>query len=258
MDPIVAFIPTYKEGTLVQGAIRSVTNVAEYIIVYDGSTDAADIQGEQTQLGEWIPDIYLESSWETESAKRNEMLNCARRLIGDNFWILNIDADEILVWGENLPDYLSALNPGVDSEENIPSFKRTEGVFVPLPPFPPLHYGKENWSRWRKDITTHVEKWAYRQPGIFTDHAPSRLYHSTLIDEFVVSSWQIKTPNGITIALTHGVSEYPPIYGEPHLHHRPYLRRGERTGYRASFQGEEAKYMEAHGIEKASFTVKSN
>lgn len=258
IDPIIALIPTYKEGTLVQGAIRSVAGICSEVIVFEGSTDPdVPIEGDKTDFGEYEPDFFIDGMWNSEAEKRNEML-AFTRLLYSNFWILNIDADELLVWGEQLPDLLSVLRPGIDSQENIPSFKRTEGVFVPLPPFPPLRNSKESWKQYRLDMLAHVRDWAHRQPGQFTDYAPSRLYHSSLIEEYLVSSWRIRDRNGNEIALTHGVCENPPVYGEPHLHHRPYLRRGERTGYRASFQGDEAKYMEEHGIEKAHFTVTSN
>lgn len=237
-DPIVALISSYKEGTLIQGTIRSVLacNPA-LILVNDSPTKDVkvtwnEVNAEDTDTGfRWLtkpttePDfapLYLHatqfdleqpSSFPSESVKRSYMLAKARRRIEGDFWILTIDADEILIWGEYLQDWLNILQPGYpDSIENIVPLKRTEA--------------------------------AWRETGGFaTDIAPSRLVHSSLVERYLVSCWQVQTPDGKTVALSHSPAERMPMYGEPHIHHRSYLRRHERAAIRAH-EGEERQHSQ--------------
>ena len=218
-DPIIALISSYKEGSLIQGTIRSIYDVAMKIIIFDGKHQEEDIEGPATNLGIYhnAERVYfLHGEWDSETDKRNAMLECAksRFAIADSgFWILTIDADEILVWGEYLPDWLEALNPGYPGDENIVPIKRTEMQ---------LHPTTKN---------------------VWTDLAPSRLVHSSMIKEYLVGCWKIKTPDDLEGFLNHvSPAPMPAVPGEPQIHHRAYLRRNARSKHRSS-QGEEAKWI---------------
>src|SRR5215469_15265455 len=114
--PIICLISSYKEGALIQGAIRSAFGFCKTIYVCEGLTEPTEVEGEETNLGDYSPDRavgglgdirYHSGRWKLESDKRTGMIRAAKRDFGsEDFWILTLDADEVLVWGENLRDYL--------------------------------------------------------------------------------------------------------------------------------------------------------
>lgn len=225
-DPIVALIATCKEGQLVQGAIRSALACCSEVFVYEGLTEPAEVSGDDTDVGKWYPFVnWYEDEWAAESAKRSEMLAAAKLHMQGDFWILTLDADELLVWGENLPDWTGQLNPGYFGKgkgtgttgENVVPLLRTE-------------------ARWDSGL-------------VYADVAPSRLVHSSLVDRYLVSCWQAVTPDQQTVVFDHYKSERQPFPGEPHIHHRAYLRRGERKLQRLS-KGEEQRWLDERGLRR--------
>lgn len=224
MDPIIAFISSYKEGTLIQGTIRSLLNASvDHIIIFDGPTDLDRIvEGAETDIGPYRTaykykgkPIGVKGQWEGEAVKRTEMLDFARhRFPADPyFWILTIDADEILVWGEYLRDWLMQLRPEIG--EVVVPLRRTEAA------------------------------WDMNFGGFITDVAPSRLIHSSLVKKYLVSCWRMETFGKPSVfEASHYRAERMPNYGEPHIHHRHYLRRPNRAGVR-EHEGEEREYTEA-------------
>lgn len=246
-DPVICCISSYKEGQLIQGAIRSVHRHVHSIFVCEGATEPEMPEENEsyipTDLGPYSPQAgisftrsglsYYEGTWKSEADKRSSILRDARRVLPfADFWILVLDADEILVWGEYLVDYLSVLNPGRNSVENVPSLKRTEAAMVPY---------RENMQS--------DEIYANRPVGVWTDLCPSRCYHSSLIERYSVGAWQIITQNGQTAYLDNKPSERTPAFGEPHIHHRPYLRRGERKSLRLT-HGEEERWLIERGLKR--------
>ena len=213
---------TYKEGILPQGAIRSVLKCTQNIIVFEGTTEK-EIENSElyppTDLGGYKRYLAHKGFWTSESEKRTAMLHYAKHKFGQNFWCLLIDADEILVWGEYLPDWLGQLKPGWGSDENVVPIKLTEGIM-------------------REDDGT-----------LWTDIAPSHLYHSCIIERYSVGAWQIQAKNGMVAVLDRQRALRPPAMGEPHIHHRSYLRRGERFKFRAN-QHEEQRWLDERGLER--------
>lgn len=212
-EPIAVLISAYDEGSLINGAIRSSRDCSPAeIIVFEGPTHSElnPIRGENP-IG---CTTYRESVWESEHEKRTAMLKRARDLIRDDFWILTLDADEILVWGQHLRDWLGQLRPGYPGGENVVPIRRTE-------------------AGWNPD-----------GGGFYTDVAPSRLIHSSMVDEYLVSCWRIRTPDDLIFEAGHYRAERMPCYGEPHIHHRHYLRRPDRQPLRES-KGEEYEYTQA-------------
>lgn len=210
--PIVCFISTYREGKLPRGAIRSALKATPHIIVFEGLTESEHVEGEATSLGRQYRQYLKEIAvWKSETEKRNAMLAYARRFFRNDFWILILDGDEILVWGEYLRDWLDVLKPGADSAENVVPLKRTEAS-----------------TAWIEN-----EDGVKVTNGIYTDIAPSRLYHSSIIHSYYVGCWQFHTPDGQIAVMSHRQSDRPPAYGEPHIHHRSYLRRHDRAEFRA-------------------------
>lgn len=211
-DPIICLISSYREGTLIQGAIRSALPLDCPIIVYEGATSVTKPGGPKTDLGKFEQNVFefYYSDWADEASKRNAMLSYARGLHQfrerEQFWILTLDADEILLWAEYLPEWLDALRPGYPlTDENIVPLKLT----VP---------GVDEETR----------------NGLMTWIQPSRLVHSSLIDRYDIGLLRARTPDDKPLWFAAYRSEIPPAFGEPHIHHRYYLRRGQRNQARGT------------------------
>lgn len=223
-DPLSIHISSYKEDRLIQGTLRSIQPLLSFskVLIFEGPTSEHRLDDcPDTNLGHWITKYGVHTGeWETEAAKRNEMLELSREYWDGNFWILTIDADEILVWGEYLIDWLNALKPGYpESEENVASLKMT----VP------------GWEGEKRELQTFV--------------SPSRLLHSSMIERYEIGLLKIRTPTGQEGWFDTLPSQGPPFYGEPHIHHRYYLRRPER----ANLRGYELEYQErARELEKGN------
>lgn len=235
---IVTLISSYKEGSLIQGAIRSASVLGGTIIVREGCTEKLGVRGDKTELGSWEVLVDFNTGrWNSEAVKRTEMIDYARTLIEGEFWILTLDADEILIWGEYLIDWLNVLQPGKGSSENVPALKLTENFWVP--PLPIVI----------TDRPQHKETYGERQVGFWTDRAPSHLFHSSMFKRYTVGAWQFETTDGQTGYLERTPSPNMPAYGEPHIHHRPYLRRYERASMRSN-QGEEQRWLDSWSIKR--------
>lgn len=225
-DPVVALISTYKEGWLLDGTLRSINECCEFAVVFEGATEPSPPTGLKTKynparLG--FPVYETSGRWHSETDKRNKMLAFARiRMKKQPFWILTIDADEILIWGEYLTDWLAQIDiESVEAETGTPIFA------IPLKRTEPSYDEQKGW---------------------YADYVPSRLLHSSCIDHYTVGCWQFRTTDGLDGVLQNGRSPIPPQIGEPHIHHRHYLRRGDRKSFRAS-DHEEARWLLEHGME---------
>lgn len=224
-DPVVCLISSFREGELIQGAIRSAVPCSEKIIVWEGSTNpkASPGMGEKTRLGDMgtaVSNFHV-GAWGDEAKKRNAMLQHARDLMQKPFWILTLDADEILVWSEYLGDWLNALRPGYPrSDQNVVPVKIT----VP-------GYDEE---------TKH---------GPATYIQPSRLVHSSLVARYTNGLVLAVTPDGAKLDFSAYRSEIPPVVGEPHIHHRYYLRRPDRAKTRG-YQLEQEELRKAGVIDE--------
>lgn len=224
-DPIVCLVSTFREGELVQGALRSILPLGCDVIVYEGATSAksSPTLGRRTDLGDFFHSWpgrlwFTEGEWRDEAAKRNAMLDHARTIMeGRPFWALTLDADEILLWAEYLPDWLAILHPSgpPDYEQSV----------LPLKEIQP------------------GEPWTEHGPATMIH--PSRCVHSSFLGEYVTGLVVARTPDGALEAnFTWYPSPLPPVQGEPHLHHRYYLRTGDRAELR-SYR------LEAEELEKA-------
>lgn len=231
-DPIVCLVSTYREGNLARGAIRSALKATQNIIVFEGLTETEHINGDPTIFGNYKKYLKSTANWKSESDKRTAMLKYAKRHYGSNFWCLLVDADEILVWGEYLQDWLHVLSPGPGSDENIVPIKVTEGTIRTT------------------EIELEGEQKVEIPMGVWTDIGPSHLYHASIIDHYVVGAWQFATPDGRVGVLDRKPAMRPPMMGEPHIHHRSYLRRGDRKEFRASGH-EEQRWLNERGITKS-------
>lgn len=245
---IIANIATYQEGEYVHGAIRSVLGICDYVVIAEGCCVENELSGTPTDFSRYraeSPLFIFNHRWYSEAQKRTAMVETARLIAdGKDFWYLTVDADEILVWGEYLPDWLGSLQPGFpESNENIVPLKRTEAFWNDLYAIYAKRDQRGKLKGYRCDITDGVNPWGHYQ----TYTAPSRLIHSSLIDEYVIGTYIIRRPDGTEQPLGHELCPQFPMPGEPHILHRPFYRRGERATLRLRVE-DEHRYLTEKGL----------
>lgn len=231
---IVALISTYKEEEIISSCIKSAFH-CDSVIVFDGSTESNKVTDHKNRFivgGEFedafreaagVPQdefysvpgsdfAYVSGSWNSDAHKRTEMLNFAKRELswGSNAWALWLDGDEILLWGEYLHDHCQRADHETATGGTTLRIQEYDGSVAEC-------FGK-----------------------LIKLHA---------VEEYVMSSYEIKLSNGMTVALpnvplcTQGgipigeiktaddpllARNRPPLQGEPHLLHRFGLRNPER------------------------------
>ncbi len=117
---LVGLVSCYKEGRLVQGAIRSALEACDHVAVFEGpagehledvpESDFGELEGFHFQTGEWT----------TDAAKRTAMVKWCRGY-GSPTWGVWIDGDEVLVNGWALRDALQAVLWRDEEEGGKPS-----------------------------------------------------------------------------------------------------------------------------------------
>src|ERR1035437_7728422 len=237
---IVGCIISYKEGTLIQGAIRSLFPTCREVYVWEGPCQegAEQITG-TTELGKWKTNkkvIYKEGTWETDSQKRNDILAAIqlkwlddKRRKNQAVWMVVIDADELLVWGEYLQDWLE-MAP--DNQFAIPILRTETGV-------------KQEKLTVTEGLILQKKEPLIDAIGIFADKAPTRCIRADMMKRYVVGCYQIELTNGVVIRIGHERAPRIPQQGEPHIHHRSYLRNKDRAELRLN-KGEELEWLLAN------------
>lgn len=208
--PIATAISCYKEAKLVQGAIQSVSCLSGHIWVWEGRNNPDIIDTEPTELStDFNGKIHWNyGEWESEAAKRTAIVRDIKDFYSDGCWILSLDADEILVWGEYLQGWVDTLTPGYpDDDENVVPILMSE-------------LNKESVGGW------------------FCRQSNGRLIHSSMIDYYELASVVFIAPDGKKGYFNHETSPRIPFPGEPHLHHRDYLRKPDRAKFRQHSQEE--------------------
>ncbi len=229
-------ISCYREGTLVQAAIRSAATACDSVIVYEGPA-GEPLPNEEECPGSdftpfeqpvaWSNSILHHGRWRTDARKRQAMLEATRKYDAP-VWGVWIDGDEILMNGEWLRDWLQNVL-WRDDQENP-----TVGFPIPL----------------------------MELDGSLTI-CRAKVVRLDLIAEYLVSSHYLKLVNGqrypagnepLTLqnylAPRREMMEtkdrlyaWPPFPHEPYLVHRSAFRHPARRGLRLHEQ--EAKEMAA-------------
>lgn len=236
---VVGMVSSYKEGPLVQAAIRSLLAVRlDRLYVYEGP--AGD------PLGDDVPDSVFPpgwpanpwacpvssrvNRWRTDARKRDEMLQQAKKdAEGEPFWCVVVDADEVLVGGEFLRDRLQAL--AWDDER-----KGADPSDADNPP----------WARWPLHL---IEA----DGGMHLITA--RVFRGDLLRSIDISSSVVTNESGVQegwgnyaarsavwiegwlAAIDKGqMIAWPPLPCEPHIVHRSNLRHPLRAALRMSQQ----------------------
>ncbi len=224
---IVGLVSSFREGALLESAIRSLAAL-DAIVVFEGPVEQnADLSGPESVIPNRVGNLQVNvvrGEWPADAAKRTAMIewcHTRRWLQGEDVWGLWLDGDEILLWGEYLRDWVTAA-ASVGDEEN-----------------PVL-----GWPISLVELDSSVA-WCR-----------SKLVRIDLIERYLVSSSYVQLKSGQTITIGNlqcwtpldGPTQFaevngetlphwrarPPLQGEPHLQHRwmirPKGREVERQG----------------------------
>lgn len=227
---LIACLPTYKEGRLVQSALRSIVYAVDAVMVWEGSAGKVSLPDgcPETDLGDLLfgpDDDYREGVWASDPAKRTEMLKHVRERFHDRpAWILWLDADEIMVNADYLRDLVrrqmwedEQRGASIVKPDNLP----TGGLI--------LRYVEADGSV--------SKEWG-------------RLVRADLIRRYEVSNLVVEGINGVRNRLGRRIEDArewrdprervhghalvldPPLPGEPHFVHRSHLRHPLRERLR--------------------------
>lgn len=195
--PIVGALSTYREGRLAVDAVRSLLVCCDQVLVLEGPVGDVPERGEPTVLfdGRKPPGGLLRRNggpWASDAVKRTVLLRWAQARVQGPFWLVVLDGDEVLLWPELLPSYL-------DHARQLEQERGPGAVKLKL-----VQYD---------DVSCEVQE------------TGCRLLPGHLIHDYVLSSYQVRLKGMSTVlTLPLGPALRPPVAGEPHIVHRPYLR----------------------------------
>ena len=208
---LIALVSSYREGMLVHGAIRSGRAAMGRVLVFDGPAGPPHERGDRSDFKPFEKDqrvIVKHGKWGSDAGKRTAMLNWCRRYEGPT-WAVWIDGDEVLLWGEYLPDYCRKVM------ENVP---------------PVIAY------------TIKIVE----VDGTVAD-CGAKVIRVDLVQAVLESSYQLKLfGTDAVLSLPNQPAREAPIPGVPHLFHRSFLRPADRAADRLH-QREPAWYAERAG-----------
>lgn len=213
---IIALISSYQEGELLNSAIDS-TLPLDMTMVFEGMTTAdANIDGKFLHpkiSPNGVSYRYYEGWWKSDADKRTDMLEEAKAY-DDDAWIIWVDADEILLYGEYLKDHVRRAEQETATGGTTIRIVEYDGSVAQC-------YGK--------------------------------IVRASKIKHYIMSSYEIELENGMVVALPNvpicsaggipigeitqrddpmfGINR-PPLIGEPHLLHRHGLRDPKREAPR--------------------------
>lgn len=208
---IVGLVPTYREGPLAADAVRSLLPACDAILVTEGAIGTPTGAGQPTQ---WPRDLQknpkvtftVKSEWVNEAAKRNFMLERTRRYPSP-VWGVYVDADEVLLHAELIPSVIWSAEQRAEPGNDVAAIP----ILITEP-----------------------------SGGVARIH---RLIRLDRLERHVLSMSQLQFFNQDTVAVFPNISIWqpgeavtptnrPPLPGEPHLHHRHYLRPPVRDEHR--------------------------
>jgi hypothetical protein len=246
---LVALISAYKEGPLVDGAIRSAMAATENIVVLEGPAgDPLDAQVPESDYEQWGDLIRLKRGrWSTDAKKRTAMIEACRNQYEPPVWGVWIDGDEILCNGEYLPDWLNSIQWQDDcGDPDAPPSMGWPMKLVELDGSVVVCRGKVV----RIDLidSYSVSSSVFRNALGFLhgegNYAYSVSGHVRPFSEWIESEKDAQKRD----AMADQLRLWPPFPCEPHLLHRSALRHPLRRGLRLHEQ-------EASELEKAKLSA---
>ena len=114
---ILGLVPTWQEGRLSWTALASLLPACDHIAAFDGPIGDAPPSGHASVLPKPSNTIHIQTgAWPSDAAKRTAMLRWAqaRTWLSDEDWLVWLDGDEVLLWGEYLPDLIDRASEEAD------------------------------------------------------------------------------------------------------------------------------------------------
>lgn len=211
MRPIVGLVSSYDEGAMLRPCLESLADCCQRILVLDGPIGGLPVVPVDTS--DVPPQAIVRRSrapWDSDAAKRTELIRWAQKWIPGPAWAVVLDGDEILWAARYLPEYLARCEDDPDGAMKLKLVEAGDDVVV-------------------------------YETG-------ARVLPLERIDRYVLSSYQIKLRGSETVvSLPLAPASRPPAYHEPHIVHRAYLRTGARKAVRQSV--DEARRLRALGLD---------
>ncbi len=237
---VIGLVSCFREGRLAADAIRTALEGCDHVIAFEGPVSGSQAAGPESELGRFARSnrVTIEhGEWEDDAAKRTAMLARARLLERSiraraqtqaPAWVVWVDGDEVLVWGEMLAGVLARAEYEITGGGGMPL------RIVELDGSVAMCYGK--------------------------------VISLDAVERYIVSSYHVQLKQGIEVSLPnvpicraggYPLGEQPdneaaldqwlgrhraPLQGEPHLLHRSMLRSPERTAPR--LHDREAQWFE--------------
>ena len=124
---LFGLVSTYLDGNLAYHAVKSALACCDQVLVLEGPCgDPLQADVPATYLGELADDprVTVQTGrWRTDAKKRTAMVEWAHRHASGPTWGLWLDADEYLVNGEFLPDWLQYLT-WMDERDDTPTMRQ--------------------------------------------------------------------------------------------------------------------------------------
>lgn len=242
---IIGLCSSYKEGPLVQGAVRSLLEACERVAVFEGPAgDPIDAPVPWSDFGGLLDDerlTFREGRWRTDARKRQAMLEWAQGLErpqGSSLWGVIVDADEVLINAPYLRDWLNRLDWHEQVNEEVEYLGRPMRL-VEMD-------GSVSWVRGRLLRLDRVIEYKV-STSVFTARYEGRTetFRGGGNQEDSYLDWELPRRE----ALEAGRMIYPPPFTlEPYLVHRSLLRHPLRSGNRLHQQ--EAQELAKIGISR--------
>lgn len=225
---IITAISTYEDEDLLYSAIDSAVNL-DFTIVFDGPTTSTRNHVSLKSYTKYLTPNHssyqrIQGEWKSDADKRTEMLKHIQA-IDEDAWILWLDSDEVLLYGNYLKDHCRRADYETATGGTTIRIVEYDGSVAQC-------YGK--------------------------------IIRAKSVRNYIMSSYEIELNNGMTVALPNvpictagGIPigeikerddpllalNRPPLIGEPHLLHRHGLRNPNREAPR--LHDEEAKDFDA-------------
>lgn len=222
---IVGLVSSYKEGRLIQGAVRSLIPACDAVYVFEGAAGGAILDDvPATDLGPLADRVrFQEGLWRSDARKRTDIIKRVRQRHPSPLWGVWLDGDEVLFNGEYLRDWLQVIQWHDEAKpDERPHLGRPIRI-VELD-------GSVGWTQTSVvridlirnfDVSTvgfvnelGVEQGAGNYPDSYSDWATPRTPYFEA-DQMLI---------------------HPPIPGEPFVLHRSVLRHPARAGHRMHHQ----------------------
>lgn len=266
---IVGLVSSYREGLPLLGTLASAARGCDVVLVAEGPTADGQV-GEAAGDPSPLPGgsrrttgnaVVTNGAWATDAEKRTHLLEWAQEVHQRKgpslpLWCLWLDGDEVLVWPEYLRDWCYRAD--------LPAHVSPAGEKIS----PVDETATGGWAIRLVELDGSVVK------------CYGKIIRGDKVARYLESSYQVELAGGMVVALpnvpicTAGgiplrpadlpadiipeaettqrwLAEYrPPLAGEPHLLHRPFLRHPARSARRLhEAEGEWfPNALEQHGL----------